>query len=83
MSKKELKALYTERCIGCEMCTIECQHQLKKTGLEGSLIRIFRKKQKEGLSFVVDIDPRVNRLNLENIKNSCPQGVFSIEDSDE
>lgn len=83
MIKKDLKATYPERCIGCEMCVMECQHQLKKTGLEGSLIRIFRKKVKEEITFVVNIDPRVNSINIENIKNICPQGVFSIEDTDE
>lgn len=83
MTKKELKATYSERCIGCEMCVVECQHQLKKTGLEGSLIRIFRKKVKNSVEYNVDIDPRVNNLNIESIKSVCPQGVFSIEEADE
>lgn len=83
MIKKEIKATYPDRCIGCEMCVIECQHQLKKTGLEGSLIRIFRKKTKDSMQYSVDIDPRTNNLNIENIKASCPQGVFSIEETNE
>lgn len=81
---KILKAAYPERCTGCEMCVIEVQHQLKKLGLEGALIRIFRKKDKnnkENVSFSIDIDPRVNSLDIERIKNICPQGVFSIEDA--
>jgi len=83
MTKKVLKATYPERCIGCEMCVLECQHQVKKTGLEGSLIRIFRRKEKEEVKFGVDIDPRINRLNIESVKDICPQGVFSIEEEDE
>lgn len=81
---KILKAAYPERCTGCEMCVIEAQHQLKKLGLEGALIRIFRKKDKnnkENVVFSIDIDPRVNNLDIERIKNICPQGVFSIEDA--
>ncbi len=81
---KILKAAYPERCTGCEMCVIEVQHQLKKLGLEGALIRIFRKKDKnnkENVVFSIDIDPRVNNLDIERIKNICPQGVFSIEDA--
>jgi NAD-dependent dihydropyrimidine dehydrogenase PreA subunit len=81
---KILKATYSERCTGCEMCVIEVQHQLKKLGLEGSLIRIFRRKDKsnkEGVIFSIDIDPRVNNLDIERIKSVCPQGVFSIEDA--
>ena len=83
MKKKEIKTAYPERCIGCEMCVNECQHQLKKTGLEGSLIRIFRKKVKDDIVYNVDIDPRVNSINIENIKDICPQGVFSIEEENE
>jgi len=80
---KILKATYSDRCTGCEMCVIEVQHQLKKLGLEGSLIRIFRKKDKENkekLLFSIEIDPRVSNLDVESIKSICPQGVFSIED---
>ena len=83
MIRKELKATYPERCTGCEMCVVEVQHQLRKTGLEGAMIRIFRKRDGESVKFSVDIDPRINKLNIENIKNICPQGVFSLEDNDE
>lgn len=77
---KILKAEFPERCIGCELCVTEAQHQLKKLGLEGSLIRIFRSKNKDKLSFSIDMDPRINKLKIEEIKNVCPQGVFTIED---
>ena len=77
---KSLKAEYPDRCIGCEMCVLESQHQLKKLGLEGALIRIFRNMYKDRNIFSVDIDPRINKTNIEKIKDSCPQGVFLIED---
>jgi len=83
MKKKILKATYPERCIGCEMCVFECQHQATRTGLAGSLIRIFRNRGKDTVNFGVDIDPRVNKLNIDNIKDICPQGVFSVEEEDE
>lgn len=77
---KVLKAEYPDRCIGCEMCVFETQHQLKKIGLEGALIRIFRNRKKDRNIFSVDIDPRINTTATEKIKDSCPQGVFVIED---
>jgi len=80
MTEKIIKATFPFKCTGCELCVIECQHQLKKTGPEGALIRIYRKKLKNKTKFDIDIDPRVDKLNIEEIKNSCPQGVFTIED---
>ena len=80
MSDKIIKASYPQKCTGCEMCVIQCQHQLKKTGTEGSLIRIFRKKLKTKNKFNISIDPRVNKLDIEKIKDSCPWGVFTIEE---
>ena len=80
MSEKIIKASYPQKCTGCEMCVIECQHQLKKVGLEGSLIRVFRKKLKTKNKFDIDIDPRTNKLDIQKIKDSCPWGVFTIDE---
>jgi len=57
------------------------QNELFRTCLlEGALIRVFKKPQKnsEYLKYGIDIDPRVNQLNLEKIKNICPRKVFEI-----
>jgi hypothetical protein len=78
---KVLKATFKKNCIGCEMCVMEVQRQLGKVGLEGSPIRIFRSQnEKGGLSFSVDIDPRVNELDIEKIAGVCPTLVYTIEE---
>jgi hypothetical protein len=78
---KVLKATFKKNCIGCEMCVAEVQHQLGKVGLEGSPIRIFRAIDEKGrLTFSVDIDPRVNELDIEKIAGICPTLVFTIEE---
>ena len=78
---KVLKATFKKNCIGCEMCVMEVQQQLGKVGLEGSPIRIFRATDENGkLAFSVDIDPRVNELNIEKIAGICPTLVFTIEE---
>lgn len=80
---KVLKATFPERCIGCEMCVLEAQRQLKKIGLEGSLIRVLRSTNtKLGyIEYNLDIDPRISNLNIDKIKNICPQAVFEIEET--
>ena len=77
---KNLKVSFPQKCIGCEVCVFEAQRQLKKVGLEGSLIRIFRNKKegKEFLEYSIDIDPRLNKLDIEAIKNMCPTEVFEV-----
>lgn len=77
---KNLKVSFPQKCIGCEVCVFEAQRQLKKVGLEGSLIRIFRNKKegKEFLEYSIDIDPRLNKLDIEAIKNICPTEVFEV-----
>jgi len=77
---KILKVSFPQKCIGCEICVFEAQRQLKKVGFEGSLIRIFRNKNegKEFLEYSIDIDPRLNNLNIESIKSICPTEVFEI-----
>ena len=58
----------------------EAQRQLKKVGLEDSLIRIFKKKNDKvnGFDFFIEIDPRINQLDVNKIKDICPSKVFEI-----
>lgn len=74
-----------DKCTGCELCVLEAQRQLKKVGLEGALIRIFRtqKGKTEYLKYGIDLDPRIEQLNLEDIKNICPRSVYKIIKEDE
>jgi len=81
---KTIKATKIDRCTGCELCVFEAQRQLKKVGLEESLIRVFRKKPEDNkkVSFELEIDPRVDVLNTEKIVSICPRRVLEIiEDS--
>ena len=77
---KILKPTQIDRCHGCEMCVFESQRQLKKVGLEESLIRVFRKKipNQEKIEFKLEIDPRINVLNIEKISSICPRNVFEV-----
>lgn len=79
---KILKVKKPEKCNGCELCVFESQRQLEKVGLDQSLIRILTKKEEdtEYPSFSPDIDPRLNSIDIEKIKNICPTGVFEIEE---
>lgn len=79
---KVLKVFKPEKCNGCELCVLETQRQLEKVGLEGALIRVFRNKKSasEYPQYSLDIDPRINSLNIEKIKTICPQEVFEIEE---
>ena len=79
---KTLKATRPDKCNGCELCSLEAQRQLKKVGLEESLIRIFRKKgaDPQTIDNSVEIDPRINMLNIDKIYEICPKGVFEITD---
>lgn len=63
------------------MCVFEVQRQFKKVGLEGALIRVIRKTDKESgtLAFHIELDPHVSQLNIESIRDICPTQVFSIE----
>jgi hypothetical protein len=79
---KTLKPTYQKNCTGCELCVIEVQQQLKKVGLEGAILRIFRNEEKGGVAFSVVIDPQIDKLNLERIKNICPKKVFNIVDKE-
>ncbi|PIS22678.1 hypothetical protein COT50_00560 [candidate division WWE3 bacterium CG08_land_8_20_14_0_20_41_10] len=78
---KILKIINQDKCIGCEMCVLECQQQLKTAGLEGSYIRILRNLS-DGTKFVVSVDPKVEELNLKKVVKACPQEVFAeVEDN--
>ena len=76
---KTLNATQEDKCNGCELCILEAQRQLKKVGLEESLIRIFRDSENR---FQVEIDPRVSVLDMEKIKKICPKDVFEIIEND-
>jgi NAD-dependent dihydropyrimidine dehydrogenase PreA subunit len=78
MAKKILKATFENRCIGCELCVLEVQRQLGRVGLLDSPIRILREKSMNSIFFHVEIDPRVNSLNLKEIIKVCPTLVFEI-----
>lgn len=84
---KKLKAIRNERCNGCDLCVFEAQRQLSKVGLDGSLIRIFRKKdpKSEYLVHDIEIDPRIGNLNILKIKQICPRNgldVVEVDDGD-
>lgn len=79
---KTLKPVRCEKCNGCELCVLEAQRQLEKVGLEESLIRIFTKKDpdEEYPQFSPNLDPRINSIDIEKIKNICPKDVFETEE---
>ena len=80
---KVLKITFPEKCIGCDLCVLEAQRQLKKVGLDGSPIRIFKNKEERillgDLTYSIDMDPKVNKLKIQRIKDICPQAVFTAE----
>lgn len=84
MAKKILKATFENRCNGCELCLLEAQRQLQRVGLTDSPIRILRDSSKSTVYFHVDLDPTINKLDLNEIVKVCPTGVFEIlEEEDE
>lgn len=70
-----IRVAQESRCIGCEMCVMECQRQLKRAGLSGSYIRILR-DIKEGSVFKISLDPKIVELKVKRILEVCPRGVF-------
>ncbi len=78
---KILNISFPEKCIGCELCIFEAQRQLQKVGIEESLIRVFR--DDSGIKFLIDMDPRINNLDINKIKRICPTGVFEIKEESE
>lgn len=77
-----LKASFEKNCIGCELCVAEVQRQLGKVGLDGSPIRIFRNEAASGITFTIDLDPSVNKLDIERIEKICPALVFTLEEGE-
>ncbi len=77
---KNLRVSFPKKCVGCELCVLQIQRQMKKVGLEGSLIRILKKKKENSdfLEYSIDIDPRVNEFDIQKIKDICPTEVFEI-----
>lgn len=76
---KILKIAFSNKCTGCELCLMEVQRQLGKVGLNGSPIRIFRNSE-NGLSFEIDMDPVINKLDVKKISEICPEAVFVVEE---
>lgn len=80
--RKILKIELPQNCNGCELCVFEAQRQVKKIGLEGSAIRIFRAPAGVGaVAFTIDMDTTAATLDVEKIKRICPRAVFEIEDA--
>jgi NAD-dependent dihydropyrimidine dehydrogenase PreA subunit len=81
---KILKISFPQKCIGCELCVMETQRQLKKFGLEGSLVRVFKERDESSdkMVFSVHLDPQVQKMDVQKIKNICPTGVFTIEETE-
>ena len=73
-----LKVAHENRCIGCELCVMECQRQLGRAGLAGSYTRILRDIN-EGDKFKVSLDPKVAELKLKKLVEVCSRGVFEEE----
>jgi NAD-dependent dihydropyrimidine dehydrogenase PreA subunit len=81
---KTLKIKFQKNCIGCELCVLEAQRQLKKVGLEGALIRIMKSKpdNEKRMEFYIELDPRINHIDIEKIERICPKNVFEITEEE-
>lgn len=77
---KRLKITHQPKCTGCELCVMETQRQLKKVGLNDSLIRILKKK---GSTFQVELDPQIQNLNIQAISDICPTKVLKTTEEEE
>ena len=75
---KVLKVSFPNRCNGCELCVLAIQRQFNRTGLDGSLIRVFRKKEADGIVYSIEMDPSINSYDIASIAKACPTGVFEI-----
>ena len=67
---KKLKAVNLHKCTGCELCVMEAQRQMKKITLQDALIRVFKNKKEDSeyLQYSVELDPQVNTLEIEKIR---------------
>jgi hypothetical protein len=81
---KTLKIKFQKNCNGCELCVLEAQRQLKKVGLEGALIRIMKNKEddQKRMEFFIELDPRINKINIDKIAEICPTNVFEITEEE-
>lgn len=79
-----LKVKFQSNCIGCDLCIFEAQRQFKKVGLEGSLIRVLKRKPQDAkkIEFQIELDPRINKLDVEKIAKICPKAVFEITEEE-
>jgi ferredoxin len=75
--KKHLKVQNPQKCIGCELCVFEAQRQLRKVGLNDSLLRILRRSATE---FGIVADPKIEALDIEKICKICPRQVFELSE---
>ncbi|EKE00052.1 MAG: hypothetical protein ACD_22C00100G0016 [uncultured bacterium] len=81
---KYLTITFPEKCIGCELCVAEAQRQLGIVGLNNALIRVFKSKEEGGKpTFSVQLDPSINKSNIQKIRDICPAKVFTIEEEQE
>lgn len=55
---------------------------MHKVGLEGSLVRVFADQNNEEISFTIELDPRINRLDIEKIMQICPRNVYEITEDE-
>ena len=80
---KVLKASLPQACIGCELCIMEMQKQMHKAGLNGSLIRILKNRSEttSRLEYNIDLDRQINAYDIKKIRDICPTGVFTVEES--
>jgi len=83
MAKKIIKATFENRCIGCELCIYEAQRQLGKIGVIDSPIRILKEKSGNKIYLHVELDERVQNLNLTELQKVCPALVFEIVEQTE
>jgi NAD-dependent dihydropyrimidine dehydrogenase PreA subunit len=81
---KTLRIKFQRNCIGCELCVLEAQRQLKKVGLEGALIRVMKSKpdSQKKMEFYIELDPRINSIDIEKIEQICPTNVFEISEEE-
>ena len=37
-------------------------------------------QEEESLTYILEVDPNINNYSIEDVKNICPTGVFTIEE---
>ncbi len=79
MTKKILRGVSPEKCIGCELCAFAANRMCQKSGVSGSPVRILGKDK----PFKIHLDPSINELDIEKISNICPKKCFSVEETED